>query len=544
VLAIFTMSMIALSLLDVAALYLLSSVLRGGLAGGRQVSADLDVGKLLVVLALFCTRSALALANNWLTFKQLAIEETRISIHNFEKLVDVQTLLPGTPDIHFQNSVDRGPQALLQMIMYFASWISEACTGIVLFGAFLYLEPLTASISIIYFAIVMTIQLRVLAIKMKRQGTRITDSTNSLYRFLEDAAQLRRILQISSRKSIVSAVAATRSDLSRARSTSGFYSVVPRYLLELTVVVGIVIIGGVSFAALGSASSLASIILFAGVSFRLLPVINQLQALFLASLRDLSTGELALAEFPTEQSARGATLTNSNLVELDKVNFRYSGRRNVVVSDLSLEIIRGEQHAIVGRSGSGKTTIIDLLVGLLQPTDGEIRQCPNLVTAYVSQDMHVAFASLAKNIALEWDTNKIDYGRVASALHDADLAEFTHKCGDPTPLTNASLSGGQKQRLGLARALYMQPELLVLDEVTSSLDSASERSVVETIGGLRGKVATVVVTHRLSTLKYADVIYLVQNGTVRAVSSLSELLSIYPDIALQSEADDGGFKVL
>jgi ABC-type bacteriocin/lantibiotic exporter with double-glycine peptidase domain len=242
-------------------------------------------------------------------------------------------------------------------------------------------------------------------------------------------------------------------------------------------------------------------------------------------------------------------------LSLSGVGFSYAGREPVL-SGIELKVRAGESIGIVGGSGAGKSTLLGLLLGLLDPTEGEVRVNGRPLAdcrrswqqrlGYVPQTVAVLDATLRENVAFGCPPAEIDDARVRSAIQAAQLDEYV--AGLPAGLETelgedgARMSGGQRQRLGLARALYDEPSLLVLDEATSSLDSATERRILDTLERLRGDVTMVVVSHRHSTIRSADRVVHLAGGRVRSEGSYQELLisdAAFARLAQLEDAEDG-----
>jgi ATP-binding cassette subfamily C protein len=379
-------------------------------------------------------------------------------------------------------------------------------------------------------------QHRTLAKLSHRQGTEIFALRNGLYRILADAAQLRKTLSNPSAVSMTAALSGYRTSLSDTRGHFSFISTVPRYLLELTLAIGILVMGGVAYLASGPTQALTAVVLFTGVSFRLLPVVNRIQVLALTIINNIPTAKL-IFEMPRKAAERVAEQPQEtgNLLEMLGVNFQYSKLSEQVLCDINLSVKKGKQYAIVGPSGAGKTTLVDIFLGLLHPTSGAMRRDKMSASAYVAQETHIAFMSLAENVALVWNWSDVDPRRVESALKRAGLHEFLTRIDDPTPLLNESLSGGQKQRIGLARAFYSGADFIVLDEVTSALDAETEKGVVEQIYELRGDVTAVIVAHRLSTVQHADHVFYLENGQLIGSDTFQALADTLPQFRQQIE---------
>ena len=537
ILLLSTVVQIVLVALDGAALVLLASVFQfTGETTMAGIMVDTTATKLLSIIVLFSARSALSAIVSWITVRQLAREESRMGIAAFGVLLDPATRLEGTVDTYFHNGVDRVPDAILRIGIHVSAMISEVLTVVVLLGVFVVFDPLTAVTSLLYFAAVVIAQHRTLATMSHRQGAEIRELRDGMYRILSDAAQLRRTLSETSAVSMTTLLSRYRSSLSDVRGFSAFVATVPRYLLELTLAIGILIMGGVAYLASGPTQALTTVVLFTGVSFRLLPVVNRIQILALMIIGDTPTAKL-IFKMPGKAAelVNGQPQETGNSLEMLGVNFQYSDSGEQVLRDINLSLRRGKQYAIVGPSGAGKTTLVDIFLGLLQPTSGSMRRDKISVGAYVPQETHIAYTSLAENVALVWNLTDVDPSRVESALKRAGLHEFLTRIDDPTPLLNESLSGGQKQRIGLARAFYSGADFIVLDEVTSALDAETEKSVVEQIYELRGDVTAVIVAHRLSTVQHADHVFYLENGRLIGSDTFQSLADTLPQFRQQIE---------
>ena len=369
VLLLSTMSQVALVALDAVALLLLASVFeftRDTDLSGLKV--DTTATKLLTIIVLFVARSALTAIVSWVTVRQLAREESRMGIAVFGVLLNPTTRLEGTVDTHFHNGVDRVPDSLLKVGISISAMISEILTVVVLLGVFVVFDPLTAFTSILYFSAVVVAQHRTLAKVSYRQGVETMKLRDGLYRVLSDAAQLRKTLSETSAVSMTVLLSEYRSLLSETRGRSAFVSTVPRYLLELTLAIGILIMGGVAYLASGPTQALTTVVLFTGVSFRLLPVVNRIQVLALSIIGDAPTAKL-IFEMPTgtHKVIVEDPRESKNTLEMQGVNFGYSDSGGLVLRDINLCLEQDKQYAIVGPSGSGKTTLVDIFLGLLQP---------------------------------------------------------------------------------------------------------------------------------------------------------------------------------
>jgi ATP-binding cassette subfamily B protein len=216
-------------------------------------------------------------------------------------------------------------------------------------------------------------------------------------------------------------------------------------------------------------------------------------------------------------------------IKLNYVSFQYGPTSPFVFQDACIEIKKGERIGIVGPTGSGKSTLLDIVMGLLRPTDGHLMLDEQTIdddfvnawqknVAHVPQNIYLMDSSLAENIAFGIPKSKIDMNRVIRAAEQAQIADFID--GLPQKYQTFAgergirFSGGQKQRIGIARALYKQASILILDEATSSLDAVTEQSVMDAIDGLDNEFTVLIVAHRLSTLSSCDKIFKVELGKI------------------------------
>jgi ABC-type bacteriocin/lantibiotic exporter with double-glycine peptidase domain len=320
--------------------------------------------------------------------------------------------------------------------------------------------------------------------------------------------------------------------LRSAQASIQFLGVSPRYGIEalgLTLIAGL---GALFAGGAGLDGSIAIIGALAVAAQRVLPMMQDFYQGYsqLTSAHAVLLSTLALLEQPApDDDPRRSVepLPFRAAVRLERVGFRYTENTPWVLRDVSLDITRGERIGIVGASGGGKSTLLDLLIGLQPPVEG--RLAVDGVTIYsgnrvrwqahiaqVPQAIHLSDRSVEENIALGVSPQEIDSGRVREAARKARIAEvievmpegYRSRIGE----NGLRLSGGQRQRIGLARALYKQADVLVLDEATSALDAATEAEVIDTIEALGRDVTVIMVAHRLTTLSRCDRILRVEGG--------------------------------
>lgn len=533
VLYFYGLGLTVLAGLDGAALYLVSKIFS---TGANPESIEITSGgvTLGLVIALFSLRTVLSTAVSWVSVKQFALEEVRLGSQNFTTLFSYswnERVDSPVTDLH--NGVDRGPNGMVQgLLITVVTIVAEAASALLILGALLFLQPSTAVIATAYFFLVAFAQHRLLSNSSSQAGEHVVKHTNTVYQTLTDAHSLAKLLSVNSSKTLHTYLQAHRTDLALARGRVLFLSMLPRYFMELILATGLAIIAGGTYLLSGQEAAVAAVTVFAAAGFRLLPIVNRIQALILLLFSTVPNARLSLLKSINSDCASVVAPDNHNLIQLDHVSFTYPSGTGPVLSDIDLNLARGLQYAIVGASGAGKTTLVDICLGILSPTSGVVRRTEDPI-AYVPQETYIAALSLEQNIALEWDTDFIDLENMKDVLSAAQLDQVLKNRMTRDSLTAQSLSGGQKQRIGLARALYRRPVILFLDEVTSALDAATESAVMTSIEQLRGQITVVFVAHRLSTVQHADQVIYMENGQILGTGTFNELRKQLPQFQRQ-----------
>ena len=324
-----------------------------------------------------------------------------------------------------------------------------------------------------------------------------------------------------------------------ARLSSGFLMTAPRFLIEA---VGMVLLALLALALSSREQGVASTLPVLGAlalgALRLLPLLQQLYQSWvsLAANRSIASEILSLLSLPMpDQSAPSAALPFRRAIRLEQLSFTYPGRETAALEGIDLVIPAGSRVAIAGKTGSGKSTLVDLIMGLLSPTSGRImvddaalaedsRKAWQHNIAHVPQSIFLADASIARNIALGSSAGEIDMDRVAKAASLAQLDDVIAGLPDGFD-TNVgergiSLSGGQRQRLGLARAIYKDAPVLIFDEATNALDHETESAVLAALRKLHSQGRTIIViSHRRSSLADCDLLVRLDRGKIVAVES-------------------------
>ena len=242
-------------------------------------------------------------------------------------------------------------------------------------------------------------------------------------------------------------------------------------------------------------------------------------------------------------------LSKNFTIRAENLTYIYGDSSRPAIKNISFEINSGSTLAIIGTSGSGKTTLADCLLGLLEPTSGNIeidKTAPEIYRtiqsgsiAYVSQDVALVDGSIRENVAFALSESEVDAEKIDVALKRAHIHDFVK--GLPKGVETVvgergtRLSGGQRQRIGIARALYGNPKILVLDEATSALDSETESAITGMLRELHGQVTIISIAHRLSTVMHSDLVLFLRDGEVAGSGKFEDLVQQHPDLAHQAE---------
>ena len=355
------------------------------------------------------------------------------------------------------------------------------------------------------------------------------------------------------REFYVNEIRKTKMKLAGYDAEIKFIPNISKYTIEVSVILGIAVVAGIQFYLFDSNRAIAVISLFLAASTRIAPAIIRLQQNVIAVKSSLSgakpTFELIDELNGIEELEKTETLITTNhkdfspRVNLKSLKFTYSNATNDTIQDISFEISEGKFIAFVGPSGGGKSTLVDLVLGLLAPSSGSItisgltpvdaiKKWPGSI-GYVPQDVFIENSTVKENICLGFNPDLVPDDLVWQALELSDLSDFVRSLDGQLSYrisdAGKNLSGGQRQRLGIARALLTKPKIVIFDEATSALDAETENRVSESILKLTGECTVIFIAHRLSVVRSADMIYYIDKGRIVNQGTFDELRSINAD---------------
>ncbi len=349
----------------------------------------------------------------------------------------------------------------------------------------------------------------------------------------------------------------TRSKLAIASARINFMPYVGKYAIETLIVISALVIGVVQFALKDLETAVGATLVYLAAGGRLAPAILRIQQGFLQITTSLGYTETTV-ELLTESHQQKKVITETEIsekndfvpaVSFHDVTFQYDSQNKKILDSVSFEIKQGETIAILGKSGAGKSTLVNVILGLITPNSGTckvsskepsiaIKVWPGSI-AYVPQDVILESSSIREVLTNGLDIGQYDEKTIWAALEIAQIADFVETLPEGLDYKieerSSSLSGGQKQRLGIARALMTNPKLLVLDEFTSSLDVETELKLVEILHAIKGDVTTIIVSHKLNSLKFVDRIFYLSDNCFEIFDDLENLFARYPKLENNTE---------
>ncbi|NQV57939.1 MAG: ABC transporter ATP-binding protein [Rhodospirillales bacterium] len=436
-------------------------------------------------------------------------------------------------------------------LLPFLNLIMESCVSLGVLTAITIVSPVEAIVASFALGLTLTIYYFTLRKHIERIGGRIHYHGAYVNLWVSQGLGAIKETKILAReKYFADAFAYHRKKQARYKNFANVVTYSPRPIIEIVAVAVLIL---VMVMLLRSSKDLTDVLpkigIFGIAAFRLLPSLNRIAS----SLASIKVGAAAISEIyydfleskpsPLSAIVGDDKLSTENFaIEFQHVDYEYPGGDASVLNDISLSIQSGESTALVGLSGAGKTTLVDVLLGLLLPSGGRLlvngSDVNNNIRAwqknlgYVPQHIYLFDDTIRNNVALGLVDRDIDEDQVKRALKMAALGDFVESLpkGADTVLgeNGVRLSGGQRQRIGIARALYNNPSILVLDEATSALDTETENIIMESINMLRGQKTLIIIAHRLSTVRNCDRLVLLNEGRLEATGTFNELLETSP----------------
>ena len=408
------------------------------------------------------------------------------------------------------------------------------------------IDPLIAILSMSTFGIAYLITAAYTSNRLDQNSKTIAEKQTFVVRSLQESlGAIRDVLLDGTQKIYKNLYSRSIRRLMKASGSNRFINQSPRYAMESLGMILISVFIVTIFIRDGGIATALPIIGVLGLGAqRLLPIMQQIYGNWSvvigskASLVDVI--DLLNQPLPKKKNPKKESSKFNEAIVLENIGFSYDINSKPILDNLNIQLNKGMKIGLVGETGSGKSTFLDILMGLLIPTSGKIKIDNNPISennltklhsliAHVPQNIYLADASICENIAFGIDKNKIDIPLVERVADEALVKKFLDDQGSDLDSgvgeRGIKISGGQRQRIGIARALYKRSGLIIFDEATSSLDEQTETEIMDTIYNLDNELTIVLVAHRISTLKRCDEIYEMKNGSLKLIGTYDDLLS-------------------
>jgi len=566
-----------LDLLGVALIGVASAILIRGLQGleaGNQVSRFLDLvnlsslpqRNLLIILGssavfFFVIKTLLSVYFLRRILRYMSVRNAQISGKLVSKMLNrpVEEIFKNSIQHQIYNVTGGVEKLVGGVVTNLVVIASDFVLLLVIILGLLAVDPLTSVGTFIVFVgiawlLYLLLHKRVVYLNQKSTYTSIYFSQ----KISEGINSFRDLFIRGGREYYVNEVKKSKMQLASYDAEIKFLPNISKYTIEISIIFGVAIVAGVQFYLFDSNRAIAVISIFLAASTRLGPAIIRLQQNLISVKSSLAGAKptfelieelLTVDELTTvETKISTAHQDFSAKVQLKNLKFSYTAAPTEVIQNISLEIQPGKFVAFVGPSGGGKSTLIDLILGLLAPSSGSIfisdlspagaiKRWPGSI-GYVPQDVFIENSTVKENICLGFDPKTVSDQLVWEALKLADLSEFvqgldgqlSYRISD----AGKNLSGGQRQRLGIARALLTKPKIVIFDEATSALDAETENRVSESILKLTGECTVIFIAHRLSVVRSADMIYYIDKGRIVNQGTFEELRKLNADFNNQA----------
>jgi len=430
---------------------------------------------------------------------------------------------------------------------------------ILLIGLFI-VDPIMSISTLVLFSSISFLLYRSLNMTIKNFGSeQMLLSIESSEKITEVISSYRELVVKNRRNYYSNQIGEIRYKLANSLALNSFYQNLSKYVLEITTIFGVLTISAIQFSTQTTSHAVGVISIFLVASARIGPAVLRVQQVFLGMKSSIGSAGPALDLIDRLKNVQPINdmqdkLSTSHMnfsgeIKINNLTFSYPDTNFNAIENISLSIKSGSIVSLVGPSGAGKSTLVDLILGILHPNSGKvlisniepneaITKWPGAIS-YVPQDILILNASISDNVSMGYPKDSINSQLVSEAIKIAQLEDFVNSL--PQKLeTNVGdrgtrMSGGQRQRIGIARAMFTKPNLLVLDEATSSLDAMAEFNITQSIQNMRGSVTVILIAHRLSSVRNSDLVVYIDKGKIIATGSFEEVRKKVPNFDKQAK---------
>lgn len=513
------------------------------------------------LLALLVTNTLSAVAN-WMVFRFTYLQAHKLSTRLLSSYLGqpYAYFLERNSSVLSKNVIAEVKRVNVGVMLPALQVMAKLVVTLLMVAMLLAFDPLLALsiasvVSVAYAAIYLAVRRQ-----LKIRGREATVASEECHRLASESFSGIKDIKISGREGeFVRRFFSPSLQMARNFAAADAVSLLPKHVLETIAFGGILVVALYVLTRNEPGSVIPTMTLYAFAGYRLMPALQQIYSGLTVIRYNTSALDIVCADLRDRESEQWDSLADpvpfKREISIENLGFSYADGEPIL-RNASIKIARNTTVAITGQSGAGKTTLIDILMGLLEPTSGRMLVDGIVVEesnvrgwqrniGYVPQQIYLSDDSIAANIAFGVSADSIDWSAVERAAHLAQLGGLvsTLPLGLNTVIgeRGVRLSGGQRQRIGIARALYCDPPVLILDEATSALDNVTEGAIMESIRQLAHRKTIVIIAHRLSTVQECDVIHLLEAGSVTASGSYDDLVAESPGFrALAAAAATAG----
>jgi ABC-type multidrug transport system fused ATPase/permease subunit len=474
--------------------------------------------------------------------------------------------LRGLSAFEYQNAITLGSSAVTSGIISQGTLlVSELVLQLVLLSTIFIFSPVISVGVFLYFSLFLILLTVKLGRTAKYVSQRMTELNISTSKNLFDALQNFRLVTTTQSQLFFSAkIKDSRMQIAKFSVNQAMLNIWSKYVFEVALLGAVVIFAGYAFVSFAASEAAALMAIFLASAYRIAPSIMKVQASVVNIKGSLGSAKVFFKVYDhvknhwtepriTNTSMEYKSIQNNELngplISFNKTSFQFQDSPQLILKDVTFSINKGSKIGLVGPSGAGKSTLVDLLIGALLPTSGSVSlmNLPARVSiqekliriGYVPQEVILIAGTIKENIAFGRDPESVDDRLLWKILDSVNMSNWVHdlplKLESELGEFGSKISGGQRQRIGIARALFTQPDILVLDESTSALDAETEKGIMDFIMTIDREITLIVIAHRLSTVTKLDTLYYLSEGLILAHGNFQELRIKVPNFDTQAK---------